>query len=475
MVYPLPYDPRHFIQQNSSPAYGRDFIYPASSSIVHSRPQDLVGGFNYGFTAAPFYYPYSMQNYPTPSQPLYPQNSPYDTAAIFHHKGLPSVPAQGFPKSNMLPRLDPLNSGLAGGRPSGAGLGDSRTIVDRKIIVDGSRPTALKQPSSGSTNGLANSIPTISTAPCRPKLSRCSLWAGNIPRSAKLLDLKNHFSSGASGDIESVFLISRSNCAFVNYRSFETCIAALSRCHGSDFQGSRLVCKLQKGTIEGDAASQTKMPVSCPRDESSINSKNASMSTDRYFVMKSLTKEALEASRQDGIWTTQTHNEVKLNQAFESSQQVYLIFSANKSGEYFGYARMMSGTNDKDLLREFSSFKPRDRCRDVLDATPTCSTSVAPKGRVISDLTRNIMIWEANCLEDESMSDDISVNERQTEAQPLGRPFHIQWLSHRRVSFHRTHDLRNPWNFNRRVKIARDGTEIEPTVGQKLVRLFNGQ
>ena len=136
---------------------------------------------------------------------------------------------------------------------------------------------------------------------------------------------------------------------------------------------------------------------------------------------------------------------------------------------------MLSGTNDKDLSREFPSFKPRDGCRDVLDVTPTCATSVAPKGRVVRDMAQTIMIWEADCLGDESINDDTSFNERQTEAQPLGRPFRIQWLSHRRVSFHRTHDLRNPWNFNRRVKVARDGTEIEPTVGQKLVRLFNGQ
>lgn len=61
------------------------------------------------------------------------------------------------------------------------------------------------------------------------------------------------------------------------------------------------------------------MPVSYPGEKSSINSNNASMSTDRYFVMKSLTEEDLEASRQDGIWVTQTHNEVKLNQAFEVS------------------------------------------------------------------------------------------------------------------------------------------------------------
>ena len=59
------------------------------------------------------------------------------------------------------------------------------------------------------------------------------------------------------------------------------------------------------------------------------------------------------------------------------------------------------------------------------------------------------------------------------EAQSFGKPFRIQWLSTERVPFHRTRGLRNPWNANREVKIARDGTEIEPSVGRKLIALFH--
>lgn len=57
--------------------------------------------------------------------------------------------------------------------------------------------------------------------------------------------------------------------------------------------------------------------------------------------------------------------------------------------------------------------------------------------------------------------------------QAIGRPFRIQWLSTVRIPFHRTRGLRNPWNANRGVKIARDGTEIEPRVGAQLVELFH--
>jgi hypothetical protein len=40
---------------------------------------------------------------------------------------------------------------------------------------------------------------------------------------------------------------------------------------------------------------------------------------DRYFIVKSLTVEDLELSRQSGIWATQSHNEAAMNQAYEVS------------------------------------------------------------------------------------------------------------------------------------------------------------
>ena len=40
-----------------------------------------------------------------------------------------------------------------------------------------------------------------------------------------------------------------------------------------------------------------------------------------------------------GLWATQRHNEGILDQAFRTSKEVYLIFSVNKSGEFYGYAK----------------------------------------------------------------------------------------------------------------------------------------
>lgn len=62
---------------------------------------------------------------------------------------------------------------------------------------------------------------------------------------------------------------------------------------------------------------------------------------ERFFILKSLRVEDLDRSVQTGTWATQPHNEAVLDQAFRNSVTVYLIFSANQSGGFFGYARMM--------------------------------------------------------------------------------------------------------------------------------------
>jgi len=50
-----------------------------------------------------------------------------------------------------------------------------------------------------------------------------------------------------------------------------------------------------------------------------------------------------------------------------------------------------------------------------------------------------------------------------------GDSFAVEWLCTDRVPFHRVKHLRNPWNRDREIKISRDGTELEPTVGQRLL------
>lgn len=197
----------------------------------------------------------------------------------------------------------------------------------------------------------------------------------------------------------------------------------------------------------------------------------------------------------------------------KSADNVYLIFSANKSGEYFGYARMASAITDDEALAVEAPPRPENPSAEAedLDVIPTEATETAPKGRIIDDSARGTIFWEADSSEDDGNSNegeddeadvhdhenndnddnydeqrvdddtaksdkgtaDVGGEDAGTSDQTFGKPFRIEWMSTERVPFYRTRGLRNPWNSNREVKIARDGTEIEPSVGRKLVQLFH--
>lgn len=121
---------------------------------------------------------------------------------------------------------------------------------------------------------------------------------------------------------------------------------------------------------------------------------------------------------------------------------------------------------------------------------PTPATEFAPKGRIIDDSARGTIFWEADpgdedrapVIDGEVADDeDTKVAEEVEEAddaaavagnQSYGKPFKIEWVSTNRLPFYRTRGLRNPWNANREVKIARDGTELETSVGRRLVQMF---
>ena len=166
----------------------------------------------------------------------------------------------------------------------------------------------------------------------------------------------------------------------------------------------------------------------------------------------------------------------------KSADNVYLVFAANKSGEYFGYARMISAINDDPAAA--IEFAPKAQVTNDLDlpkAIPTEETENRPKGRIIDDSARGTIFWEIErdepegaAGETESEEDAHSMADGEPDgAKGFGKPFKLEWLSTARLPFYRTRGLRNPWNSNREVKIARDGTELEPSIGRKLIGLFN--
>ena len=119
----------------------------------------------------------------------------------------------------------------------------------------------------------------------------------------------------------------------------------------------------------------------------------------------------------------------------------------------------------------------------------TSATATAPRGHIIDDSARGTIFWEAesDSLTPHSATDGLSADSGETSGEDLsqkgsksqqttfGKPFKISWQSTERLPFYRTRGLRNPWNANREVKIARDGTELEPTIGRKLMGMFEQQ
>jgi hypothetical protein len=102
---------------------------------------------------------------------------------------------------------------------------------------------------------------------------------------------------------------------------------------------------------------------------------------------------------------------------------------------------------------------------------PVPATEFIPKGRIIQDFARGSIFWEVEREDDDD--DTSSYGSVQDDTQSWGNPFKVEWISTARLPFYRTRGLRNPWNSNRFVKVARDGTELETTVGRKLTRLFH--
>ena len=190
---------------------------------------------------------------------------------------------------------------------------------------------------SRNSSGSSPTSPTPRGPPRKPKQSGYALWCGNLPAKTNIMELKDHFSQDATNDIGSVFLISKSNCAFINYRNEESCISALNRFNDSRFEGAKLVCRLRKasavpptGTPTGP---RTNLVTSAPTQTAVANddrqnhtsahedvekSENPSRKVEeKFFVLKSLTVEDLAASVHSGSWATQSHNEAALNAAYK--------------------------------------------------------------------------------------------------------------------------------------------------------------
>lgn len=165
---------------------------------------------------------------------------------------------------------------------------------------------------------------------------------GNLPPGTHIIDLKDHLARDATEDIQSVFLISKSNCAFVNYKTPQSCAAAMTRFHESRFEGMRLVCRLRRGSspvattpefsrssskdtiqVRSDSSHENALQSPNVVDEQVVSSAPAKLPAklvkEKFFIVKSLTQEDIDRAVTTSTWATQSQNEQNFNLAFNVS------------------------------------------------------------------------------------------------------------------------------------------------------------
>ncbi|KAL6550054.1 hypothetical protein OROMI_020542 [Orobanche minor] len=149
---------------------------------------------------------------------------------------------------------------------------------------------------------------------------------------------------------------------------------------------------------------------------SSSEMKKDKLNNKRYFIIKSLNHQNIQLSVKKGIWATQVMNEPILEDAFQNSGKVILIFSVNMSGFFQGYAQMTSSVGWR-----------RDN------------------------------IW----------------SQISGKNNPWGRSFKVRWLCLNDLPFQKTLHLKNPWNDFKPVKISRDCQELPGYIGEALCELLD--
>lgn len=340
------YLPQHGTPGGAYPNYNPNQPRMQGVAPIQNPYQPYQQPSQYMYYPAPYgaqgQYPGGYVAQGTQGQPMFARRPSLVTAPM----GIPGQTMDMSPHEGSFPAAramtgDPTLSAAAFGAPFYQGSGKSQypPLVTLQLMYIG-------MPRSTSVSSIPRGPPR------KPKQSGHALWVGNLPPGTTVVSMKDHFSRDATKDIESLFLISKSNCAFVNYRTEASCAAAMHRFHDSRFNGVRLVCRLRRSSAPASgvptgpsamtAVQQTSSspPMSPRQDVETADSVQDGIpeaptqhisagtltkppSANKYFIVKSLTLQDLELSIRNGIWATQSHNEDVLNKAYQvSSRQV---------------------------------------------------------------------------------------------------------------------------------------------------------
>lgn len=280
-----------------------------------------IGGFY--AVAPPQQYATSYPTHPYPPSQPYP-NMPgqtYSTAPFLDPRNTAPNLSQPVGMHGFQSHSSHLQPGMRGGqityRPDRAG----EFVSYNPSISSGEAATYGSWISKGEPVFVPST--TSRGPPRKPRQSGHALWVGNLPPNATVTDLKDHFSREATNEIESLKLIAKSSCAFVNYRTQSACAAAMARFHDSRFHGTRLVCRLRRTmgplSASNDATTgETRVPDGNSESATEVpDGPTKGAVPEKIFILKSLTLQDLEISTRNGLWATQSHNEEVLNEAFK--------------------------------------------------------------------------------------------------------------------------------------------------------------
>ncbi|KAG0254554.1 hypothetical protein BG011_005657 [Mortierella polycephala] len=286
----------------------------------------------------------------------------------------------------------------------------------------------------------------------KPKELDKAMWVGNVLNDTTLAELQAIFETEpteAEGDIQ--YDIPEHDLSDAQSRMEKMRLEASPIHDSSSSTGDGPSSLLEPGKHKDKGSSKK-----------SRSSSSLGYAESRYFILKGLNEEDLKVSVQYGIWATQDHLVPTLNDAFANSKNVYLVFSANKSGEFFGYARMMDLiSTEKEIA--LTTGKESEIWHPAFEAplSPEMKAAMLEEIEQTSKEGRQITWEEASVIARAS-----------TTTKSWGIRFPIQWIHVLKVPFSKTSHLLNPLYENREIKVSKDGTEVDPVVGEQLLELF---
>ncbi|RXG71364.1 putative ATP-dependent RNA helicase YTHDC2 [Armadillidium vulgare] len=132
----------------------------------------------------------------------------------------------------------------------------------------------------------------------------------------------------------------------------------------------------------------------------------------RFFIIRVGAHKQIEVSQSRGLWAFAYGTERKVLQAAQNST-VILIFALNRGNQFHGFARFWGQKTDES-------------CPEIANYGP-----------------------------------------------PTGPLYKIEWIKKWYIHFHQARHLLNPYTDNLQVHMCRDGQEVEPSVGEQLIKVWD--